>query len=171
MDMFIQSTIREHVQSFGHSWGERGQPKLTRGRAASTHNYAYGGSWFFWFGKWSSQGFWSFFFKKQKLSCKMLKRKTMWTQKVHAEVVNKSISLIRALQEPGDVQPLDIMALNSLASTLTNELCYCRIVTESHFFKDRSQRQTCTDSQCGFCGYVALLQPSSYIFFSYNHVC
>ena len=70
----------------------------------------------------------------------MLKRKTMWTQKVHAEVVDKSISLIRVLQEPGDVHPSDIMALNSLAGALTNELYYRRIVTESHFFKERPAR-------------------------------
>ena len=64
----------------------------------------------------------------------------MWTQKVHAEVVDKSISLIRVLQEPGDVQPSDIMALNSLAGALTNELYYRHIVTESHFFKERPAR-------------------------------
>ena len=64
----------------------------------------------------------------------------MWTQKVHAEVVDKSISLIRVLQEPGDVHPSDIMALNSLAGALTNELYYRRIVTESHFFKERPAR-------------------------------
>ena len=38
MEMFIES-IRKHLQSFRHSSDERGQPKLTSGREASTHNY------------------------------------------------------------------------------------------------------------------------------------
>ena len=33
---------------------------------------------------------------------------------VHAEVVDQSTSLIRTLQEPGDIQPSDIMAFDKL---------------------------------------------------------
>ena len=41
---------------------------------------------------------------------------------VLAEVVDQTISLIQTLQEPGEIQPLDIIALNSLAGTFTNVL-------------------------------------------------
>ena len=38
---------------------------------------------------------------------------------VLVEVVDQTISLIQTLQEPGEIQPLDIIALNSLAGTFT----------------------------------------------------
>ena len=44
---------------------------------------------------------------------------------VLAEVVDQTISLIQTLQEPGEIQPLDIIALNSLAGTFT-KLMYWR---------------------------------------------
>ena len=43
---------------------------------------------------------------------------------VHAEVVDQSISLIRALQQTSDVHPSDIMALDSLAGSFTSVLCW-----------------------------------------------
>ena len=51
---------------------------------------------------------------------------------VLAEVVDQTISLIQTLQEPGEIQPLDIIALNSLADTFTN--VPLDVVMESHFF-------------------------------------
>ena len=45
---------------------------------------------------------------------------------VHTEVVDQSISLIRALQETSDAQPSDIMALNSLADAFTKVLALLR---------------------------------------------
>ena len=82
---------------------------------------------------------------------------------VLAEVVDQSLSLIQTLQEPGEIQPLDIIALNSLADTFTN--VPLDVVMESHFFVKRSQRQTCTDSQCDFCGCVALSNAFELHFF------
>ena len=38
---------------------------------------------------------------------------------VLAEVVDQSLSLIQTLQEPGEIQPLNIIALNSLAGAIT----------------------------------------------------
>ena len=55
---------------------------------------------------------------------------------VLAEVVDQTISLIQTLQEPGEIQPLDIIALNSLAGTFTN--VPLDVVMESHFFVKRS---------------------------------
>ena len=69
--------------------------------------------------------FWSLFFKKQKLSCRMLKNQV--DAEVLAEVVDQSISLIQTLQEPGEIQPSNIIALNSLAGAITNVLALLRI--------------------------------------------
>ena len=55
---------------------------------------------------------------------------------VLAEVVDQTISLIQTLQEPGEIQPLDIVALNSLAGAFTN--VSLDVVMESHFFVKRS---------------------------------
>ena len=41
---------------------------------------------------------------------------------VLAEVVDQSISLIQTLQEPGEIQPSNIIALNSLAGDLLTSL-------------------------------------------------
>ena len=46
---------------------------------------------------------------------------------VLAEVVDQSISLIQTLQEPGEIQPSNIIALNSLAGAITKLMywhCY-----------------------------------------------
>lgn len=45
---------------------------------------------------------------------------------IHFEVVDQTVSLIRALQETRDVQPLDIMALDSLAGAFTSVLALLR---------------------------------------------
>ena len=55
---------------------------------------------------------------------------------VLAEVVDQTISLIQTLQEPGEIQQLDIIALNSLAGAFTN--VPLDVVMESHFFVERS---------------------------------
>ena len=87
---------------------------------------------------------------------------------VLAEVVDQTISLIQTLQEPGEIQPLDIIALKSLADTFTN--VPLDVVMESHFFVKRSQRQTCTDSQRGFCGCVTSSNAFKLHFCSHKHV-
>ena len=46
---------------------------------------------------------------------------------VLAEVLDQSISLIQTLQEPGEIQPSNIIALNSLAGAITNVLALLRI--------------------------------------------
>ena len=62
---------------------------------------------------------------------------------VLAEVVDQTISLIQTLQEPGEIQPLDIIALNSLAGALTN----VQALLWNHISSLKgSQRQTCMDS-------------------------
>ena len=43
----FENTFNPSDISFNPSWGERRQPKLTRGAEASSHNYGYGGSWYF----------------------------------------------------------------------------------------------------------------------------
>ena len=56
---------------------------------------------------------------------------------VLAEAVDQTISLIQTLQEPGEIQPLDIVALNSLAGTFTK----CTgVVMKSHFFVERKSK-------------------------------
>ena len=86
---------------------------------------------------------------------------------VLAEVVDQTISLIQTLQEPGEIQPLDIIALNSLAGTFTNVLALLR----NHIsLLKGSQRQTCMDPQCGFFGCVTLSNAFELHFSSYKHV-
>ena len=86
---------------------------------------------------------------------------------VLAEVVDQTISLIQTLQEPGEIQPLDIIALNSLAGTFTNVL----VLLWNHIsLLKGSQRQTCMDPQCGFFGCVTLSNAFELHFSSYKHV-
>ena len=85
-----------------------------------------------------------------------------------AEVVDQTIeSLIETLQEPGEIQPLDIIALNSLAGTLTN--VWALLWNHISSLKG-SQRQTCMYSQCGFCGCVTLSNSFELHFCSNKHV-
>ena len=86
---------------------------------------------------------------------------------VLAEVVDQTISLIQTLQEPGEIQPSDIIALNSLAGTFTNVLA---LLWNHISLLKGSQRQTCMDSQCGFCGCVTLSNAFKLHFCSYKHV-
>ena len=72
--------------------------------------------------------FWSLFFKKQKLSEKQnVEKQNQVDAEVLAEVVDQSLSLIQTLQEPGEIQPSNIIALNSLAGAITNVLALLRI--------------------------------------------
>ena len=86
---------------------------------------------------------------------------------VLAEVVDQTISFIQTLQEPGEIQPLDIIALNSLAGTFTIVLA---LLWNHISLLKGSQRQTCMDSQCGFCGCVTLSNAFKLHFCSYKHV-
>ena len=60
-------------------------------------------------------------FKKQNIF-KNVERQSQIEAEVHAEVVDQSISLIRALQETSDIQPSDKIASDSLAGAFTNVL-------------------------------------------------
>ena len=79
---------------------------------------------------------------------------------VLAEVVDQTISLIQTLQEPGEIQPLDIIALNSLAGTFTNVLA---LLWNHISLLKGSQRQTCMDNVV-FLVASHYQMPSSYIF-------
>ena len=86
---------------------------------------------------------------------------------VLAEVVDQTISFIQTLQEPGEIQPLDIIALNSLAGTFTIVLA---LLWNHISLLKGSQRQTCMDPQCGFFGCVTLSNAFELHFSSYKHV-
>ena len=79
---------------------------------------------------------------------------------VLAEVVDQTISLIQTLQEPGEIQSLDIIALNSLAGTFTNVLA---LLWNHISLLKGSQRQTCMDNVV-FLVASHYQMPSSYIF-------
>ena len=51
---------------------------------------------------------------------------TQVNAEMHFEVVDQTVSLIRALQETSDVQPSDILALDSLAGAFTSVLALLR---------------------------------------------
>ena len=55
-----------------------------------------------------------------------------------AEVVDQDISLIQTLQEPGEIQPLDIIYCLKLTCRRIYECT--GIVTESHFFVERKSK-------------------------------
>ena len=74
---------------------------------------------------------------------------------VLAEAVDQTISLIQTLQEPGEIQPLQ-----NVLVLLWNHISSLK----------GSQRQTCTDSQCGFCGCITLSNAFELHFCSYKHV-
>ena len=56
------------------------------------------------------------------------------------EVVDQSLSLIQTLQEPSEIQPSNIIALNSLAGAITNVLA---LFTDSHLFHCSNTNHPC----------------------------